>query len=206
MSNIIKRVLSALLIISLCGCSPVPAEDDGVFRIVLDAGHGGSDPGAVYENVFEKDINLSVALLVKEELNGIENVDVTMTRTTDVFVELSKRAEIANRLHADLFVSIHSNALPDRSEYSGVFTFYHPNKESDSAVALKLQDAVTALTGANNRGILSADYAVLRRTDMPAALIEIGFMTCPEELALLQSAEYQALLAKGIAEGILSCI
>ena len=179
-------------------------EDDGVFRVVLDPGHGGDDPGAVVEEALEKDINLAVALLVREQLAEQEGVVVLMTREQDVYPSLTDRADFANREQADLFVSIHANSLEDNS-YAGIFTFYHPDKRSSRSFAEAIQAAVTAASGGLDRGVRSEDYAVLRETEMPAVLVETGFMTCPEELALLLDTDYQKLLAQGIAQGILDC-
>jgi N-acetylmuramoyl-L-alanine amidase len=184
-----------------------PAEDtsDGVFLVVLDPGHGDTDPGAMVGETMEKDINLAVALLVRDQLEQQPGITVRMTRQDDTFLSLSERAQLANQSGADLFVSIHANALEDNDSYSGIFTFYHPDKSKDRAQAAKLQKAVTAACGGVDRGVRSADYAVLRETEMAAVLIETGFLTCPEELANLVDPDYQVLLAQGIAEGILAC-
>ena len=179
-------------------------EDDGVFLVVLDPGHGGNDPGAVVGEAQEKDINLAIALLVREQLEEQEGITILMTRDQDVYPSLTDRADFANQEQADLFVSIHANSLEDKS-YAGIFTFYHPDKRSSRAFAQAIQDAVTAASGGLDRGVRSEDYAVLRETDMPAVLVETGFMTCPEELALLLDTDYQKLLARGIAQGILDC-
>ena len=179
-------------------------EDDGVFLVVLDPGHGGNDPGAVVGEAQEKDINLAIALLVREQLEEQEGITVLMTRDQDVYPSLTDRADFANQEQADLFVSIHANSLEDNS-YAGIFTFYHPDKRSSRAFAKAIQASVTAASGGLDRGVRSEDYAVLRETDMPAVLVETGFMTCPEELALLLDTDYQKLLAQGIAQGILDC-
>lgn len=175
----------------------------GPFVVVLDAGHGGDDPGAAVGETYEKDINFAVALLVRERLAQQEDVTVLMTRGEDVFISLSDRAAFANDARADLFVSIHANALENNTEYAGIMTFYHPNKLSSKKPAQFLQTAICGETGAIDRSVRSEDYAVLRETDMPAVLVETGFMTCPEELALLTDGDYQAKLADGIAQGIL---
>lgn len=179
-------------------------EDDGVFLVVLDPGHGGEDPGAVVDEALEKDINLAVALLVKEQLEEQEGITVFMTREEDVTLSLTERSDFANQENADLYVSIHANSLED-SSFAGIFTFYHPDKNSSRAPAEAIQAAVSAASGGLDRGVRSENYAVLRETNMPAVLVETGFMTCPEELALLVDADYQKLLAQGITQGILAC-
>lgn len=176
------------------------------FIIVLDAGHGGGDPGATVGETYEKDINLAITLLVQEQLKTQENIEVKLTRTDDVFLSLSDRATYANEMKADLFVSIHANALENNEDYSGIFSFYHPDKRSSKKPAKIIQEFVSNETGAKNRGVRSEDYAVLRETKMPAVLVETGFMTCPEELALLMDSNYQKQLAKGISQGILEYI
>lgn len=182
-----------------------PAEDDSIFLVVLDPGHGGDDPGAVVGETMEKNINLAVALLVREQLADQEGVAVVMTREQDIYLSLTDRTKLANQEEADLFVSIHANALENDESFSGIFTFYHPDKRSNETAAETIQAAVTAVSGGIDRGVRSENYAVLRETDMPAVLIETGFMTCPEELDMLQDADYQKLLAQGIVQGILAC-
>lgn len=181
-----------------------PDGDGGVFRVVLDPGHGGSDPGAIVGDAQEKDINLAIALLVREQLAEQEGIVVLMTREQDVYPSLTDRTDFANREKADLYVSIHANSLEDDS-YAGIITFYHPDKRTSRTPAEMIQAAVTAASGGVDRGVRSEDYAVLRDTDMPAVLVETGFMTCPDELALLTDADYQQRLAQGIAQGILAC-
>lgn len=180
-------------------------KDAGIFHVVLDPGHGGEDPGAVAGEIYEKDINLAIALLVRNNLAGQDGIVVSMTRDDDSFLPLTDRTEFANKIDADLYVSIHANALEDET-YAGLFTFYHINKRSSKKPAEFIQNAASAATGAINRGVRTENYVVLRETDMPAVLVETGFMTCPEELALLIDAEYQAKMAKGIADGILAVI
>lgn len=196
-------LLVCLAIVIVGGLVIFRSEDDPYFIVVLDAGHGGDDPGATVGETYEKDINLAVALLVQEQLAGQENIIVKMTRAEDVFVSLSDRAAYANTEKADLFVSIHANALENNTDYSGVFTFYHPKKSSSQKGANLIQKAVISATGANDRGVRSEDYAVLRETEMPAVLVETGFMTCPAELALLVDGDYQCQLADGITQGII---
>lgn len=180
------------------------SRDDGVFLVVLDPGHGGKDPGAMVGEAAEKDINLAIALLVRERLLEQEGVEVVMTREQDEYPSLSDRVNLANQENADLYVSIHANALENEEDYEGIYTFYHPDKPSDKAVAEMIQEAVTSVSGGLDRGAQSEDYFVLRETDMPAVLIETGFMTCPEELSKLQDPDYQKLLAQGIVQGIMA--
>ncbi len=152
--------------------------------VVLDPGHGGDRTGAIYEGIAEKDINLSVALKVQSILKG-SGYNVVMTRTGDVDVGLYERADIANAVKADLFVSIHANALPDNSDFQGIYTYYHTPSARSARLAQAIQTPLAGCTGGIDRGIRGADFVVLRETDMCAALVEMGFMTSHEELTLL---------------------
>ena len=172
----------------------------GTSIVVLDAGHGGALTGALYEGIKEKDLNLSVtkkvaALLIKHGYN------VIMTRSDDTNIGLNERANIANAVKADIFVSIHSNANEDSSIY-GLSTYYFPESRRGSLLAQAIQTAAADATGAKDRGILSANFAVLRETNMAAALVEMGFMTNHDELMLLADEDYQDQMAQGIADGI----
>lgn len=177
------------------------SQDDNVFCVVIDPGHGGKDPGAVSGEIYEKDINLAISLMIRDNLSEQDNINVYMTRNDDSFLSLSERAKFANERKADLYVSIHANALEDET-YSGLFTFYHTNKPLSKQAAELIQSAAVAASGALDRGVRSANYTVLHETDMAAVLVETGFMTCPEELAKLLQPEYQIKMAKGITDGI----
>lgn len=172
----------------------------GTSIVVLDAGHGGALTGAMYEGIKEKDLNLAVtkkvaAILIRHGYN------VIMTRSDDTDIGLVERANIANAINADIFVSIHSNANEDPSIF-GVSTYHFPQSRRGSLLAQSIQTAAASATGAKNRGILSANFAVLRETDMAAALVEMGFMTNHSELMQLADEAYQAKMAQGIADGI----
>ncbi len=187
-------------------------EEDTGFVVVIDAGHGGIDAGALSasEDVMEKDINLAVALYVQQLLqeDGLgesgEGLTVVMTREDDSYLTLSERVELAESAQADLFVSIHANALENSTTWTGIYTYYHPDKPEDATLAQTVQQQVIAATGAVDQGANSADYYVIRETSMPAILIETGFLSSPAELALLVDSEYQQKIAQGIASGILT--
>ncbi len=180
--------------------------DPNKYTIAVDAGHGGSSPGAVYpdasgNDVLEKDLTRSItdkleAILVAEGYN------VVSTRPEDSTVDLYTRAEIANAANADLFVSIHINASGTVPTFQGIYTYHHPSSNRSKLFAQAVQDAVCAATGGIDRGISSANYAVLRETNMAAVLVECGFMSNIEELTRLQDDAYQQKLAEGIAQGI----
>ncbi len=191
--------------------------EDTCFVIVLDPGHGGNDAGALSasEDVMEKDINLAVALYAQQLLESCslkefalgadwEEGAVVMTREDDSYVSLAERVEIAEEAGAELFVSIHANALENSTTWTGIYTYYHPDKPEDAALAQTVQQAVIAATGAVDQGADGGDYYVIRETSMPAILIETGFLSSPSELALLVDSEYQQKIAQGIVDGILT--
>lgn len=173
----------------------------GKKTIVVDPGHGGSADGAKYEGIAEKTINLSVALKLETILKGY-GYNVVMTRNSDTTVSLYRRADIANAVNADIFVSLHSNASVTNLQAQGIYTYYHPTSKRGARLAASIQKPITKLTGAQDRGIDSADFVVLRETDMCAVLVEMGFMSTHEELMKLINDDYQNKLAMGIAEGI----
>ncbi len=178
--------------------------------VVIDAGHGGFDPGAVAQTVYESKINLSIAKKV-EKLLLAEGIKVFMTRDTDDYVGLYERADIANNLNASLFVSIHSNAFTN-SSLKGIMTLVYPVSANNSKITGKslgrtIQRNLVNITGAADRGVIDRpNLVVLNSTKMPAALVECGFMTNLDELKALQSEEYQDILARGIAKGILDTL
>jgi N-acetylmuramoyl-L-alanine amidase len=176
--------------------------------LVIDPGHGGHDPGAVYEGVREADLNLAIALRLKTiSITGLkpatpEPVTLVLTREDDRFVALPARAETANELGAALFVSIHCDAAT-RPEVSGFSVHHAPGSERGSYLAQALHRAlVRALPGRHDQGVLSSSFLVLRRTAMPAALVECEFLSHPGSRAWLQTPEAQAQLAQAIRQGI----
>lgn len=170
--------------------------------IVLDAGHGGDATGAQYEGIREKDINLSVTRKLAVLLENC-GYNVILTRYGDQSVGLYERADIANGLNADIFVSLHSNAAPAVPDYAGIYTYHFPESRRGSLLAQFIQNAIVPATGAIDRGTRSADFVVLRETGMAAVLVEMGFMTNHDELMLLIDNGYQDRLAQGIANGII---
>lgn len=176
-------------------------DDPSSYLIALDPGHGGIATGAYYEETAEKDLNLSIARRVAAMLNAL-GFQTMLTREGDWDVELAERAGMANRAGAALFVSIHCNAAKKAPDFSGVYVYHFPGSAAGEALAQCVQTAVCAATGALDRGIASANFAVLRHSVMPAILVESGFMTCHAELELLRDEAYQTRIAQGITAGI----
>lgn len=170
--------------------------------IVLDAGHGGDDPGAVSGNVFEKEITLEIAKSTKELLEE-SGYKVGMTREEDCFVELAERARYGNKRNAKILISIHCNAS-DNPDGNGIETYYSKQKQlNDDVMADMIQKAVIGKTNASDRGIKAENYTVIIKSDMPAVLIEVGFLSNEIEKEMLQDEEYQKKLAEGIAQGVI---
>jgi N-acetylmuramoyl-L-alanine amidase len=234
------------LIVILLLFLPGLRAEEKMFTVVIDAGHGGKDPGARGSTINEKVINLSVALklgnLISEKHHDVK---VIYTRKTDRFVELNERANIANRNKADLFISIHTNAIAKVKSISGTETFtiglarseenldvamrensailleenylekyegFDPNStesyiifefmqnkhmEQSISLASEIQKAFKN-SRRIDRGVKQAGLLVLRKTGMPSVLVELGFITNPEEERFLKSAEGQNKLAKAI--------
>ncbi len=181
------------------------------FCVVLDAGHGGEDGGAVSgSGIYEKDLNLAITkkLATLLETNGVE---VVMTRTEDILLydrnvdyhgrkkalDLAARRKIAEETPDCLFVSIHMNAYP-LPQYSGLQVWYSPHHETSRLVAQQIQNEIqTYLQPQNNRKIKSATAAIylLHHLQCPAVLVECGFLSNPQEAELLSNEEYQNELA-----------
>ena len=171
--------------------------------IALDAGHGGSDPGAVYNGRREKDDNLKLALAVGDilEKNGI---DVVYTRTTDEYETPFKKATDANDAKADYFVSIHRNSSPTPNQYTGVETLVYNNSGIKSQMAANINSELEK-AGFKNLGITERpNLVVLKRTKMPAVLVEAGFINNDKDNAKFDD-DFDAI-ANAIAAGILTTI
>ncbi|MEZ5339339.1 MAG: N-acetylmuramoyl-L-alanine amidase [bacterium] len=174
--------------------------------IMLDAGHGGSDPGAqgVVDGYWEAPLALGITEQLREQLEGM-GYSVIMTRQDDRFVSLGTRTDYANALLPYLFVSVHCNSISD-PEMQGVMTFHHPASTSGPLLAAYIQRSLLASTGAVDKKVREANFFVLRESVMPSTLVECGFMSNREECLRLADPNYQAQLARGIAAGIDSYI
>lgn len=215
-------------------------------KVVIDPGHGGRDPGAIGLKSKEKDIVLDIALRVGKKISETyRDVEVIYTRSTDRFIELDKRGDIANKAHANLFISIHANANKKRSPY-GAETFVMGNSKSDENIEVAkrenevilieddyssryegfdpnraesyiyfsllqnaylnqslgfadaIQDQFKNTAKRFNRGVKQANFVVLWKTAMPSVLIEVGFISNPEEEKFISSSEGKEKLAESI--------
>ncbi len=195
-------MLGRLLVNIVANRETTMAWSFGSVDIVLDAGHGGKDQGTSYESIIEKDLTLEITEKARDILEEA-GYNVGMVRRDDTFVALDERAEYANRKNAKAYVSIHCNSSED-GEGNGIETFYAEQKGAESQeLAQAIQENVINQTKARDREVKTADYTVIVQTEMPAALVEIGFLSDANERALLQQEEYQEKLAEGIASGII---
>jgi len=166
--------------------------------IVIDAGHGGNDFGAVYEERYEKSITLPVAILAYNLLTDA-GYDCYIMREVDEYVGLNERIDIANLLKGKVFINIHANSYKDTSVH-GMLTMYKDEKD----LAKAIQDNVLALTGAKDMGLVHTDSMLItNKADMPAIILEMGFITNTNEWNNLSDSEYQMKIAQGIKNGVI---
>lgn len=178
--------------------------------ITLDAGHGGSDPGAIgSDGTKEKNITLAITKAVKELLEK-KGAKVYMTRTTDVDVygpnasdadELQARVNVGEKYNSDLFVSLHINSSVNKN-VGGFSTYYYPKTSNDLRIAKAIQDQLTANFGVDDLGVRQANFYVIKRISMPATLVEMCFISNEKELVLMKGKWFQNKTARLIAAGI----
>ena len=189
--------------------------------IFLDPGHGGKDPGASYYNITEKELNMQVYQKLRKELEGL-GYTVLSSRDSDVFVDfVTERSRMVNKTDSDIFISIHFNASGSpASNRSGIQTYSyeeaagypskinpywhnHPDRISESnRLATDIHSSLLAETGAKDAGLLQSSFAVLRETDEPAVLLELGYIDNFNENQQVRSDTYQNRLVAGIVKGI----
>jgi N-acetylmuramoyl-L-alanine amidase len=195
------RLLVAGLLTTFLACSSYAANDSSPTTVVIDAGHGGYDRGGIPgQRVSEKDMTLDVARRLRTVLSA-SGYRVVMTRDSDVFVPLGTRTAIANSNRNAIFVSVHFNSAP-RSSAGGIETYFY--SRDSLALASAIHHYVAGGAPSENRGVRRRGYFVLRRTNIPAVLVECGFLTSPTEAAYVQNASYRQKLAEEIAAGVRS--
>lgn len=203
--------------------SGTPAFEKGKYTkvIFLDPGHGGRDSGAFYYNIAEKDLNMQIYKKLRKELEGF-GYTVLTSRESDVYVDfVTERSKMVNKTNSDMFISIHFNATSSSaSNISGIQTYSyeqnpdyptkinsqwhnHPDRISESnRLAAAIHSSLLAETGAKNAGLLHGSFAVLRETNKPAVLLELGYMSNFDENQRIRNDAYQNKLVKGIVKGI----
>jgi N-acetylmuramoyl-L-alanine amidase len=174
--------------------------------VVIDAGHGGRDPGAVANGLQEKDVNLKMLLYLKTHLDANANIKVYYTRLTDTFPSLQERCDIANEIGADFFISIHNNAF--NATENGTETLYFPSTAQDRLTSPRLaqifQKNIVAYTGMRDRGLKQRENLfLLKNTIMPAILVEVGFLTNANDAAKLKDEAFLKTTAAALYQSIL---
>lgn len=179
-----------------------PPKRYGSGLVVIDPGHGGTDPGAIsYLGYHEKVLNLKIARKLAAYLRQA-GVKVVMTRDSDVYPTLEERAALANRLNADLFVSVHNNTNHTRNT-RGYTVYIARSASRNSKKVGRAIEGTMGRTGLRSLGMRNEDYRVLKNTKCPAVLVECGHISNPSEAALLEDARFQDKIARAIADGIL---
>lgn len=183
---------------------------DKVYKVVIDAGHGGWQSGAAYGGVKEKDLNIDIARRLNSLLKA-EGIRTYMTREWDSYVSLYSRSALANRVGADLFVSIHNNA--GHSKHSGSMTLYYPGSQKTRGNLTSLEFAqivqrnMTQYLGTDDKGTIArSNLAVLRTSNMPAVIAEVGYMSNPKELNKLKTHSYRQKAAESLKNAILESL
>lgn len=173
-------------------------------KIVVDAGHGGKDPGAIGPSgLREKDVTLSTALLLKTELEKY-GATVILTRSTDIFLELSERTSIANNSTGDAFISIHGDSFSSSSK--GTTTYYNStvnfNGPRSETMGTAIQKNMISSMNTYNRGVKEQNFYVNRMNQLPSVLVELAFISNPNEEALLKTTAFRQKAAVGITKGL----
>ncbi|NJJ37207.1 N-acetylmuramoyl-L-alanine amidase [Clostridioides difficile] len=177
------------------------------YTVFIDPGHGGNDKGTQSKtsNRYEKDLNLQISKKLANKLAKQKDIQVVVSRTDDTYVSLMDRVNLAKNSSADVLVSIHLNAEKNGNTATGIETWYR-NKATDGSkdLAQSVQSTISSYVKVKDRGIIENNFEVLRESDMPAILIECGFLTTPSEEQKIINEKYQDQLTEGIVQGILS--
>lgn len=183
--------------------NPSSGSPRGKVLVIIDPGHGGKDPGAVgLKGLKEKNVILPISLDVSRLLQE-KGIQVELTRSADYFVSLQRRADLANQAGADIFVSIHANAVGgDRSHINGMEVFYYEHRDLSEAIHRSIVSSINV----GDRGVKRGQFYVLRKSGMPASLVEVGFVTGTEDNRKLSNPAYLHKMAQAIARGILDYI
>lgn len=173
-------------------------------RIVLDPGHGGNDPGAIWGDIYEKEITLQITEKLKQSLEEL-GAAVFTTRDSDTYVDLKDRVYIAQAKEADLFISIHLNFLDEDTTVSGIETYCTETANKNSPLlAEAIHNNLIRETDARDREVRTdSNLYVVRENTTPSCLVETGFLSSETERPLLLSDDYQDKLVSGICNGVI---
>ena len=186
------------------GSDMIAAEGE-TFVIALDPGHGGEDTGMTGSEAVEKDVDLKICSKLKIMLES-QGCQVVMTRGDDTRLSKEERASLANASGADLLVSVHCNYAETDTELAGSVSCYQDGSKKSRTLAENIQERLTEESGAADGGCEAGDYTILNDTEMPAVLVQPGYLSNETEAARLADDSYQNDVAKGIAYGILASL
>ena len=181
--------------------SNVKNVDRDYYKVFIDPGHGGVDNGAVQNGVLEDEINLQISKKIEAKLKA-KGVEVKMSRYDDTYLSLTDRTYMANKEGSDVFVSIHQNSATNSSA-KGIETYYYSTRQDSKELATDIQNDLIQATNATDRGVKTANYAVIKTASMSSSLVECGFISNPTEAQNLSSSSYQDKVAEGIVNGIM---
>lgn len=201
--TLVERIKPFLKLTTMTGRRPHWSPNSGVLKgtIMIDAGHGGHDPGAIScLDYHEKDVTLRVSQYLASLLQQ-KGFRTILTRDRDVFIELDERCAMANRANPDLFISIHADSCETPS-ITGYTAYIAPSASWQSRRAAQGLNRTLAQTGIESRGIKTADYRVLVNTNCPAVLLEMGYLSNAWEASRLRTSRVQQQVAAAIAQGI----
>lgn len=217
--NVLKAVMCIILLTAMyilggsAGTIQVNNDGEKCFVVAVDPGHGGNDPGKTVGDIYEKDINLSIAIKLKAvlEKNGIK---VVITRDTDTglygetdsnkkIADMKNRCRLINESNADILVSIHQNSYSAENVKGAQVFFYEHSKEGEKLAGILQSTIKSRLDKENERQHKANDsYYILLNVEMPAVIVECGFLTNPDECKKLLDENYQNEMAQAVAEGI----
>ena len=175
--------------------------DRDYYKVFIDPGHGGYDNGAVKNGVFEDEINLQISKKIEAKLKA-KGVQVKMSRYDDTYLSLTGRTRMSNNWGSDIFVSIHQNSATSSSA-NGIETYYYSPRQDSKELASEIQTDLIQSTNGVNRGVKTANYAVIKTASTSSSLVECGFISNPIEAKNLSSSSYQDKVAEGIVNGIM---
>lgn len=204
-----------ILSVSLCSFISVSANNLPLLNkvIYIDAGHGGIDPGTIYKDIYEKDINLEICNKLQKKLESLGAI-VYMTRYGDYDLsnnytisrkksDLNNRAKIINKSNADMYISIHLNSISS-STWSGAQVFYDDVNKNNKELALLMQKQLKKDLGTKRKVKELTNMLLNRKVTIPGILIEVGFLSNPNDRYLLQQSSYQDKIVKSITNGVLN--
>ncbi|MFG6148413.1 SH3 domain-containing protein [Halobacillus sp. B23F22_1] len=181
--------------------TPVSSSSLSGKTIVVDAGHGGFDPGAIGRSgTYEKTLTLQTAQKLKATLER-NGADVVMTRANDSYLSLSARTALSNASKGDAFISVHYNSVPQSIKATGINTYFYSS--NTRKLASNVQSGVTQATGLRDRGIRQGNFHVIRANNKPSIMVELGFISDADEEKVVKSSNYQSKASQGITNGLI---